>query len=252
MAHGARTARGPLRVVRRPGCLWLALRQVAARVDRSLSSSEEGAWWTARTSTSCSSTTTAGRSAPPPRPPSTGAHTPLHLGFSCYVFDADDHLLVTRRALDKRTFPGVWTNSFCGHPAPVEPLSYAVRRRAADELGLEVGEPRLVLPQFRYRAEMGGIVELELCPVLSVHVDRSEPLRPRADEVAEWSWEPWDDVVASVSRGREVSVWCREQVALLARLGLPEQLARRVPGLLPPALQPPLGRGSARQRWTFP
>jgi isopentenyl-diphosphate Delta-isomerase len=169
-----------------------------------------------------------------------GRDTPLHLGFSCYVFDADDHLLVTRRALDKRTFPGVWTNSFCGHPAPGEPLSYAVQRRAADELGLEVGEPRLVLPQFRYRAEMGGIVELELCPVLSVHVDRSEPLRPRADEVAAWSWEPWDDVVASVSRGREVSVWCREQVTELARLGPPSSWPDASPGLLPPALQPPL------------
>ncbi|HET8987430.1 MAG TPA: isopentenyl-diphosphate Delta-isomerase [Humibacillus sp.] len=169
-----------------------------------------------------------------------GRHTPLHLGFSCYVFDADDRLLVTRRALDKRTFPGVWTNSFCGHPAPGEPLPYAVRRRAADELGLEVGEPRLVLPRFRYRAEMGGVVELELCPVLAVHVDAAEPLRPRSDEVAAWSWEPWDDVVASVRRGREVSVWCREQVALLATLGRPSTWPDESPGLLPPALQPPL------------
>jgi isopentenyl-diphosphate delta-isomerase len=169
-----------------------------------------------------------------------GAHTPLHLGFSCYVFDADDNLLVTRRALDKRTFPGVWTNSFCGHPAPGEPLPYAVRRRAADELGLEVGEPRLVLPRFRYRAEMDGVVELELCPVLAVHVDRAEPLRPRPDEVAEWSWEPWDDVVQAVSQGREVSVWCREQIAQLAPLGSPAAWPDESPGLLPAALQPPL------------
>ena len=169
-----------------------------------------------------------------------GPQTPLHLGFSCYVFDADDHVLVTRRALDKRTFPGVWTNSFCGHPAPGEPLPYAVRRRAADELGLAVDEPRLVLPGFRYRAEMSGVVELELCPVLAVHVDRDQPVRPREDEVAAWAWEPWDDLVTSVTQGREVSVWCREQIALLARLGPPRTWPDESPRLLPEALQPPL------------
>jgi isopentenyl-diphosphate Delta-isomerase len=169
-----------------------------------------------------------------------GGDTPLHLGFSCYVFDVDDNLLVTRRALDKRTFPGVWTNSFCGHPAPGEPLPYAVRRRAADELGLEVGEPRLVLPRFRYRAEMDGIVELELCPVLSVQVDRDSAIRPRVEEVAEWGWEPWDDIVHAVSRGRQLSVWCREQVAELALLGAPSAWPDESTSLLPPALQAPL------------
>jgi isopentenyl-diphosphate delta-isomerase len=181
-----------------------------------------------------------------------GPRTPLHLGFSCYVFDADDHVLVTRRALDKRTFPGVWTNSFCGHPAPGEPLPYAVRRRAADELGLEVGEPRLVLPGFRYRAEMAGVVELELCPVLAVQVDRDQPVRPRDHEVAGWAWEPWEQLVTSVTRGREVSAWCREQIALLAGLGTPRTWPDESPQLLPEALQPPVATVAGGQRWTLP
>jgi len=142
--------------------------------------------------------------------------TPLHLAFSCYGFDRTDRLLVTRRAPGKRTFPGVWTNTCCGHPAPDEPVPDALRRRLDYELGLTPDELTLVLPDFRYRASMAGIEEHELCPVFLCRVD-AQPW-PRAAEVAAIRWQRWPDYVESVrSSSTEFSPWTREQVTALER-----------------------------------
>jgi isopentenyl-diphosphate Delta-isomerase len=145
--------------------------------------------------------------------------TPLHLAFSCYVFDPDRRLLVTQRALTKHTFPGVWTNTVCGHPAPGEPIEDAVIRRVRQELGIQVGELRLILPDFRYRAVMdNGVTENELCPVfLAVATDQ-----PHVDpaEVAAAEWTGWSAFASDVLDGRRtVSTWCHDQVRLLVTLG---------------------------------
>ncbi len=161
-----------------------------------------------------------------------GADTPLHLAFSCHLFDGRGGVLVSRRALGKATFPGVWTNAVCGHPAPGEPFEDAVRRRVRDELGVEVDGLRLLLPRFRYRAVMGGVVEHELCPVFVGTAVGG--VRPDPDEVEEWRWEPWTDFRAGVlDGGRPVSQWCREQVELLPADPLTAPAAD--PGDLPPA-----------------
>jgi isopentenyl-diphosphate delta-isomerase len=137
--------------------------------------------------------------------------TPLHLAFSCYVFDADGRVLVTRRALHKATFPGVWTNSCCGHPAPGEEIRDAVRRRVGEELGLALVDLRLLLPRFRYRAVMDGVTENEMCPVFVART--TDPVRADPEEVDEVAWEPWAAFRASVLDGtRPVSSWCRDQV----------------------------------------
>lgn len=123
--------------------------------------------------------------------------TPLHLAFSCWVFDARGRTLLTRRAAVKQTWPGVWTNTFCGHPAPDELIEAAVRRRAHHELGLTLGRLDLAWPDFRYRAAMDdGTVENEVCPVYVTRSNRSPHLDPA--EVAEVRWAALRDVRVEV------------------------------------------------------
>lgn len=162
------------------------------------------------------------------------ADTPLHLAFSCYLFDDDGRVLLTRRALHKATFPGVWTNACCGHPALGEDLEDAVRRRVRQELGTDVHDLRLLLPAFRYRAEMDGVVENEMCPVFAARV--GGPVTPDPDEVEEVTWEPWKPFRGAVLDGsREVSVWCREQVQQLP--ADPATAPAASPATLPPAVR---------------
>lgn len=147
-----------------------------------------------------------------------GADTPLHLAFSCYVFNESGQFLLTRRADGKRVFPGVWTNSCCGHPSPDEGAADAVRRRVREELGITLPRLVLLLPRFRYRAVMNGIVENEMCPVFAGFSD--DALAPDPAEVADAKWTGWPEFSDQVRAGQlQVSPWCALQVAELAALG---------------------------------
>ena len=113
--------------------------------------------------------------------------TPLHRAFSIHLFNRAGDVLITRRALGKKTWPGVWTNAVCGHPGPGEETVDAIIRRASDEIGGEATDIRLVLPDFRYRAvDASGIVENEICPVY-VGILPVDPT-PDPSEVCQWEW----------------------------------------------------------------
>lgn len=144
--------------------------------------------------------------------------TPLHLAFSCHVFNQDGLILVTRRALSKKTWPGVWTNSFCGHPAPEETFEEALTRRAEQELGLSLDTLEVVLPDFRYIAtDASGIVENEVCPVYIARVS-TQP-NPVADEVSELMWADPSELLSAVqSTPFAFSPWLTLQLPEIAPL----------------------------------
>jgi len=165
--------------------------------------------------------------------------TPLHLAFSCYVFDPAGRVLVTRRAYDKRTFPGLRTNSCCGHPAPGEGMRVAVLRRLRHELGIVPSRLDLILPAFRYRAAAAdGTVENELCPVYRARAATAE-VTPHPPEVDEAWWVPWAEFAAQVDGTDPLSRWGTLQVKQLSALG-PDPFAWPLgePALLPAAAIP--------------
>lgn len=142
------------------------------------------------------------------------AHTPLHRAFSLFLFNRAGELLLQQRSAAKVAFPLVWSNSCCGHPLPDERYEDAACRRAEAELGIVGLAPRIVIPDYRYRAEMNGIVENEFCPVLTAVTD-AEP-RPNPAEVAAVRWIPWEEwVQETIEHPERYSPWCVEETRLL-------------------------------------
>jgi len=164
-----------------------------------------------------------------------GLATPLHLAFSCHVYDPAGRVLVTRRALTKLTWPGVWTNTACGHPALDESFPDAIARRVDYELGMAVRDIEVVLPEHLYRAPAyRGIVEYEFCPVF-VARQASAP-QPNAIEVGACAWIDWDEFVRRTREDTSdvYSWWCKNQLSELVGNPLVERYARPAGGVTRP------------------
>jgi len=143
------------------------------------------------------------------------AETPLHRAFSLFLFDAGGRTLLQRRATSKRTWPGIWSNACCGHPAPGESRREAVVRRARQELGVAPLELFAALPDYRYRAELDGVVENEICPVW-VGALEGPTVELDPDEVAEVRWLDWSEFLATIAADPEGwSPWSLEEAKRL-------------------------------------
>ncbi len=163
-------------------------------------------------------------------------NTPLHRGFSLFLFNSRNELLVTKRAATKRAFPGVWTNTVCGHTGPDESAGDAAKRRLKDELGIELKRSHLVEGQqgetfirevapYRYRfADKNGIVENEICPILVGFITdmlqhAGYKIYPDPKEISEWKWMAWEEFLNDIEVRPDVySPWCREEAKLITSL----------------------------------
>lgn len=143
-----------------------------------------------------------------------GKTTPLHRGFSLFVFNRREELLLQQRAFHKLTWPGAWSNTCCGHPALEETAVQAAIRRARYELGLNLPDAVEIAP-YRYRFTRDGIEENEICPIVVATTD-GDPA-PNPAEVAATRWVKWRDFCQEIlaTPGR-YSDWCEEEVAVLA------------------------------------
>lgn len=112
--------------------------------------------------------------------------TPLHLAFSCWLFNQQGQLLVTRRSLGKSLARGM-DQLGLRTPQQGETFEQAVTRRCRFELGVEISDIAPVHPAFRYRAVApNGIVENEVCPVYAARV--VSEVQPNDDEVMDYQW----------------------------------------------------------------
>lgn len=149
-----------------------------------------------------------------PKEKAHGKVTPLHRAFSCFVFRKSDRkLLLQKRSQAKIAWPGIWSNSCCGHPGLNESNLEAARRRLQDELGLEVEFLEEVAP-YRYQFSFQGIMENEICPIL-VGFTKQEP-KINKSEAEAIKWIAWEDFLAKIRKNpKGYSPWCAEEAEIL-------------------------------------
>lgn len=144
------------------------------------------------------------------------ANTPLHRGFSVFLFNSLGELLLQQRSKRKKTFPLVWSNTCCGHPGVGETAEDAARRRLKEELDIKADTVHMILPDYRYRAEMNGLVENELCPVIVAFSDQKPSFNTA--EVENIRWIPWKQFIHQAKHSPEkYSPWSTEEALLLAK-----------------------------------
>ncbi len=144
------------------------------------------------------------------------AVTPLHRAFSAFLFNQEGKLLLQQRSGVKKTWPLMWSNSVCGHPALGEDTIDAVRRRMQDELGLTAVTLRFAAP-YRYTFSKDGVMENEICPIFVGTVDTEPVLNPA--EVEAIQWVVWDTFIQEVHAFPDhYSEWCVEEALILDTL----------------------------------
>jgi isopentenyl-diphosphate delta-isomerase len=110
----------------------------------------------------------------------------------------------------------VWSNSCCGHPKLNETNADAAKRHLEDELNITNVEVFEIISDYRYKVEMNGIFENEICPILVCFTDQKPILNKT--EVEATRWIAWNDFLKEVEdKNSNYSLWAKEEAMLLSQ-----------------------------------
>ena len=109
--------------------------------------------------------------------------TKLHRAFSIFIVNEQGNMLIHKRAVTKKTWPGFWSNACCSHPRKGEGLPEATLRRLHEELGFTC--PLQHILTFRYKADYNTeFGENEIDHVFVGQFDGV--IKPNKDEIEDW------------------------------------------------------------------
>jgi isopentenyl-diphosphate delta-isomerase len=133
-----------------------------------------------------------------------------HRAISVLVRNSAGAFLLQQRNPAKYHSGGLWTNACCSHPRPGENAADAARRRLSEEMGFACAIKPLFT--FQYSEPVpGGLVENELVHVFGGQHDG--PVRPNPDEVSDFKWIGYPELMADLRAHPErYTVWFRQYV----------------------------------------
>ncbi len=109
----------------------------------------------------------------------------LHRGFSVFIFNKKNELLIQRRSATKYHSPNEWANTCCGHPRENESNSKASNRRLTEEMGISTSLTEGV--EFIYRAELtNNLIEHEYIQFFTGKIEGEPEINPF--EVSDYLW----------------------------------------------------------------
>ncbi|HJD55630.1 MAG TPA: isopentenyl-diphosphate Delta-isomerase [Rickettsia endosymbiont of Pyrocoelia pectoralis] len=140
-------------------------------------------------------------------------NTPLHRGFSVFVFNDKKEIIIQKRSSNKKTWAKFWSNSFCGHPRLNESYEEAVHRYSLFELGIPI-QKLFFISNYRYKFTLNNITENEICPIY-LALSNSE-VNINKDEIEEIKILKWTDFLTFMEKNLDsFSPWCIEEVEIL-------------------------------------
>ncbi len=147
----------------------------------------------------------------------------LHRAVSVFIFNSSGRLLLQQRALAKYHSGGLWTNTTCGHPRPLESPLACAQRRLNQEMGISTD--LLELFTFRYQAEVGDLIENEFDHVFAGLFEGDA--RPDPAEAMAARWQTVDKITKDLAANpARYTVWFRQCFARTISAALDRDILR--------------------------